>query len=93
MIIKAAMMAFGLALAILEMQVEQPDGVVLLIAGALFGMGLHWYKRGWSWRTFVVGLLVAAGFPVAVGAVTMGEPLLALIGFVLFGIAGRIGRK
>jgi len=93
MIIQAGMMGVGLALTILELQVEQPDGVVLLIAGALFGMGLHWYKRGWSWRTFAVGVLVAAGFPVAVGAVTMGEPLLALIAFVLFGIAGRIGCK
>ena len=93
MIIKATMVAIGLALTILELQVQQPDGVVLMIAGVLFGMGLHWYKRSWSWRTFAVGALVAMGNPVAVGAITRGEPLLALVGFVLFGIAGRIGRK
>ena len=74
MIIKATMMAIGLALTILELQVQQPDGVVLMIAGVLFGMGLHWYKRSWSWRTFAVGALVAMGNPVAVGAITRGEP-------------------
>jgi len=73
MIIQATMMGIGIALTILELQVEQPDGVVLMISGLLFGLGLHWYKRGWSWRTFAVGVLVAAGFPVAVGAVTMGS--------------------
>ena len=39
-IITAALMGIGLGLALLEMKVQQPSGVVLLITGAMFGSAL-----------------------------------------------------
>lgn len=46
-IITAALMGIGLAL--LEMKVQQPSGVLLLITGAMFGVGLHWLRHGFLW--------------------------------------------
>lgn len=68
-IITAALMGIGLAL--LEMKVQQPSGVLLLITGAMFG-------RGFSFKTILAGVLMAATFPIAAGAVVMGQALLAI---------------
>lgn len=86
MIIKALMMGSGIGLMLLAGN----NGVMLLAAGLLFGMGLHWYRKGFSWKTLVVGMLMAAAVPLGVGAVTMGEWLLALIAFVPAGVALRM---
>lgn len=93
MIIQAGMMAVGIALTILELQVEQPDGVVLLIAGMLFGLGLHWYRRKrFNGKTLVVGGLMAVAFPLGVGAAVMQAGLLALLAAIAAGIGIRMVR-
>jgi len=93
MIIQAGMMGVGLALAILELQVEQPDGVVLAIAGLLFGLGLHWYRRKrFGGRTLLVGICMMMAFPLGVGAAVMGEALLALLAALAAGVGLRMVR-
>lgn len=89
----AILMGIGLAMGILEMQVEQPDGVVLTIAGLLFGIGLHWYRVGLSFKTILVAGLLAVAFPLAAAAVVMGESLLGLLAFVTGGPALRMAWK
>src|SRR5699024_11248967 len=88
----AAIMGIGLALAILELKVQQPDGVVLMIAGVLFGAGLHWYRRGLAFKTLLVAILMAMVFPVTAGAVVMGEALLGLEAAILAGVSWRMVR-
>lgn len=92
MLIKATMMGIGIALAILELQVEQPDGVVLMIAGVLFGAGLHWYRKGIGFKTLLVAVCMALAFPLGVGAVVMGEALLALMAAIAAGVGLRMVR-
>ena len=89
-VIKAAMMGVGIAMVLMQLKAEQPDGLMLVIAGGLFGMGLHWYRKGFSWKTKVVGICMAAATPALVGAVVMQQWLLALIGLVFVGVAGRM---
>lgn len=89
-IITAALMGIGLGLALLEMKVQQPSGVVLLVTGAMFGVGLHWYRRGFSFKTILAGMLMAATFPLAAGAVVMGQALLGFIAAITLGVCLRM---
>jgi hypothetical protein len=89
-IITAVLMGIGLGLALLEFKTQQPNGVTLLVTGAMFGIGLHWYRRGLSFKTILAGALMAVTFPVAAGAVVMGQALLGLIAAVTLGTCLRM---
>lgn len=61
------------------------EGAVIAMGGFMFGLGLHWYRKGFGVKAFVTGALAAMLAPVVAGAVAMGQPLLWLVAFVLFG--------
>jgi len=61
---KTIITAMGIGLALLEMKVQQPSGVLLLITGAMFA----------SWVLVQDdSCRCAATFPIAAGAVVMGQ--------------------
>lgn len=87
---QSCLMGAGAGFGILELQAQQPDGVVLMICGALFGTGMHWAGKGLSVKTLAVAALMSAAVPVIAGVMLLHEPLLAAIAAVLVGLSLRM---
>lgn len=82
LVIQSALMAVGIAVILGGLPT---DGATLFVGGALFGAGLHWYRKGLGFTMVFTSVLLGCLAPVAAGAVAQKEPLLGLIAFLIVG--------
>lgn len=79
----AILMGVGIGGALLA--TPKMDGQMLALCGLMFGVGLHWYRKSFGFKSFVVGALMTCAFPLLAGAVMQGQPLLGLMAFLFIG--------
>jgi hypothetical protein len=79
-LLRGVLMGGGLGFAL----ANSTDGVILLLSGFAFGLGLHWHMRKLGWRSVLVACLMSPLFVTLMG-MRVDPAIFGLLSFVLIG--------